>query len=274
MNKWNRPLHPLAVVHSLVSNRHLIAQFVKREVAGRYKGSFLGLFWSFVTPLLMLSIYTFVFGFVFKSRWRTGSTDHIEFAVVMFVGVLSHNLISECLTRAPMLVVGNPNYVKKVVFPLETLPWIAVGTALFHMLVASIILFIAIFLWQGHVPWTVVYAPLILIPFIVLIVGLVWFLASFGVFMRDLGQVMGIVSSLLMFMAPVFYPLSSVPAKLRAVIMLNPLTFVIDQLRTVAIWGGQPNWRGWAIYFAVAYIVASFGLLWFQKTRKGFADVL
>lgn len=274
MKRPKQHLHPLAVVYSLFSNWHLVVQFVKREVAGRYKGSFLGLFWAFVTPLVMLSIYTFVFGFVFKSRWRTGSTDHIEFAVVMFVGVLSHNLISECLTRAPMLVVGNPNYVKKVVFPLETLPWIAIGTALFHMLVASLILFAAIFLWQGHIPWTAIYAPLILLPFVVLIAGLVWFLSSFGVFMRDLGQVMGIVSSLLMFMAPVFYPLASVPPKLRLLLMLNPLTFVIDQLRTVAIWGGQPNWGGWLIYAVVAYAIASLGLLWFQKTRKGFADVL
>jgi lipopolysaccharide transport system permease protein len=274
METPNRLLHPLAVVYSLTENWNLIVQFVKREVAGRYKGSFLGLFWSFITPLLMLSIYTFVFGFVFKSRWRPTSTDHIEFAVVMFVGVLAHNLISECLTRAPMLVVGNPNYVKKVVFPLQTLPWIAIGTALFHMLVASIILLVAILLWQGHIPWTVIFVPVILLPFIVLIAGLVWFLASFGVFMRDLGQVMGIVSSLLMFMAPVFYPLTSVPPRLRAIIMLNPLTFVIDQIRNVAIWGGQVNWFGWAIYSVIAYIVASLGLFWFQKTRKGFADVL
>jgi lipopolysaccharide transport system permease protein len=269
-----RLLHPLAVVYSLSNNRALIVQFVKREVAGRYKGSFLGLFWSFITPLLMLAIYTFVFGFVFKSRWRAESTSHIEFAVVMFVGVLSHNLISECLTRAPLLVVGNPNYVKKVVFPLETLPWIAIGTALFHMLVAFVILLVAIFCWQGRVPWTVIFVPVILLPFVVLIAGLVWFLASFGVFMRDLGQVMGIVSSLLMFMAPIFYPLSSVPAQLQAAIMLNPLTFVVDQFRAVAIWGNQPNWGGWLIYSVVAYVIASLGLVWFEKTRKGFADVL
>jgi lipopolysaccharide transport system permease protein len=274
METPNRLLHPLAVVYSLTENWHLIVQFVKREVAGRYKGSFLGLFWSFITPLLMLSIYTFVFGFVFKSRWRAASDDHIEFAVVMFVGILAHNLISECLTRAPMLVVGNPNYVKKVVFPLQTLPWIAIGTALFHMLVASVILLVAILLWQGHIPWTVIFVPVILLPFVVLIAGLVWFLASFGVFMRDLGQVMGIVSSLLMFMAPVFYPLTSVPPRLRSVIMLNPLTFIIDQIRTVAIWGGQVNWLGWAIYAVIAYVIATLGLLWFQKTRKGFADVL
>ncbi|TAM01262.1 MAG: ABC transporter permease [Paraburkholderia sp.] len=274
MESPKRLLHPLAVVYSLTENWHLIVEFVKREVAGRYKGSFLGLFWSFITPLLMLSIYTFVFGFVFKSRWRAGSSDHIEFAVVMFVGVLTHTLLSECLTRAPMLVVGNPNYVKKVVFPLQTLPWIAIGTALFHMLVASVILLAAILLWQGHIPWTVIFVPVILLPFVVLTAGLVWFLASFGVFMRDLGQVMGIVSSLLMFMAPVFYPLSSVPQRLQAIIMLNPLTFVIDQIRTVAIWGGQVNWAGWFLYSVIAYAVASLGLLWFEKTRKGFADVL
>jgi lipopolysaccharide transport system permease protein len=274
MESPNRPLHPLAVVYSLTENWHLIVQFVKREVAGRYKGSFLGLFWSFITPLLMLSIYTFVFGFVFKSRWRPTSTDHIEFAVVMFVGVLAHTLLSECLTRAPMLVVGNPNYVKKVVFPLQTLPWIAIGTALFHMLVASVILLVAILLWQGHIPWTVIFVPVILLPFVILIAGLVWFLASLGVFMRDLGQVMGIVSSLLMFMAPVFYPLSSVPPRLQSVIMLNPLTFIIDQIRTVAIWGGQVNWAGWLMYSVIAYVVASLGLFWFEKTRMGFAVVL
>ncbi|SAK76525.1 ABC polysaccharide/polyol phosphate export pump, inner membrane subunit [Caballeronia temeraria] len=270
----NRLRHPLAVLYSLTENWHLIVQFVKREVAGRYKGSFLGLFWSFITPLLMLGIYTFVFGYVFKSKWRADSTNPVEFAVVMFVGVLTHNLISECLTRAPLLVVGNPNYVKKVVFPLETLPWIAIGTALFHMLVAGVILLVAIFLWQGHIPWTVVFVPVILLPYLVLIAGLVWFLASFGVFMRDLGQVMGIVSSLLMFLAPVFYPMTSVPQALRPVIMLNPLTFVIDEFRKVAIWGGQVDWKGWLIYCVVAYAIATLGLLWFQKTRKGFADVL
>ncbi|TAL98902.1 MAG: ABC transporter permease [Paraburkholderia sp.] len=274
MSTRNRLLHPLAVVLSLTEHWPLIVQFVKREVMGRYKGSFLGVFWSFVTPLLMLAIYTFVFGFIFKSRWRAASSDHVEFAVVMFVGVLAHNLIAECLTRGPLLVVGNPNYVKKVVFPLQTLPWIAIGTGLFHMLVASVILLIAIFLWQGHIPWTVVFVPVILLPFVVLIAGLVWFLASFGVFMRDLGQVMGIVSSLLMFTAPVFYPLSAVPPALRSIIVLNPLTFVIEQIRNVAIWGGQVNWGGWLVYAVVAYAIAWLGLLWFQKTRKGFADVL
>ncbi|MBB1635746.1 MULTISPECIES: ABC transporter permease [Cupriavidus] len=267
-------LHPLIVVQSVLANRSIITQFVKREVAGRYKGSFLGLLWTFINPLLMLLIYTFVFGVVFKSRWRPASTDHLEFAVVMFAGVLVHGLIAECLQRAPTLVVSNPNFVKKVVFPLETLPWIAIGSALFHTLVASVILIGAIFIWQGHLPLTVVLVPVILLPFVILIAGLVWLLASLGVYLRDLGQVMGIVTSLLMFMAPVFYPLQSVPERLRPLLYLNPITFIVEQIRNAAIWGTGIDWLGWLIYLAVGYCVAWAGLAWFQKTRKGFSDVL
>ncbi|WP_011296903.1 ABC transporter permease [Cupriavidus necator] len=267
-------MHPLVVAQSLVSNRSIIAQFVKREVAGRYKGSFLGLLWTFINPLLMLLIYTFVFGVVFKSRWRPSSSDHLEFAVVMFAGVLVHGLIAECLQRAPMLVVSNPNFVKKVVFPLETLPWIAIGSALFHTLMASIILIGAIFVWQGHLPLTVFLVPVILLPFVVLIAGLAWLLASLGVYLRDLGQVMGIVTSLLMFLAPVFYPLHSVPERFQPLLYLNPITFIVEQVRNAAIWGASIDWMGWVLYLVIAYCVAWLGLVWFQKTRKGFADVL
>ncbi len=266
--------HPLMVMQSLSAHRGIIRQFVKREIAGRYKGSFLGLLWSFINPLLTLLIYTFVFGVVFKSRWRSDSIGHMEFAVVMFAGVLVHGLIAECLQRAPTLIVGNPNFVKKVVFPLEILPWITIGTALFHTLVAFSILVCAIFIWQGHVPLTAILVPVILAPFVILTAGLTWFLASLGVYLRDLGQMMGIVTAFLIFMAPVFYPLHSVPETLQPLFYLNPVTFIVEQTRNAAIWGNAVDWRGWLIYLAVAYLVACAGLWWFQKTRKGFSDVL
>lgn len=270
--KYSSP--PLFVVRSLLDNRGLIAQFVKREVVGRYKGSFLGLLWTFINPLLMLLIYTFVFGVVFKSRWRPASTDHMEFAVVMFAGVLVHGLISECLQRAPVLVVQNPNFVKKVVFPLETLPWITIGTALFHTLIAFLILLVAVFVWQGHVPPTAVLVPLILVPFVILVSGFVWLLASLGVYLRDIGQMMGVLTSLLMFLAPVFYPLHSVPERLQPLLYLNPITFIVEQIRNAAVWGTAINWTGLLVYLVIAYAIAWIGLSWFQKTRKGFADVL
>lgn len=266
--------NPLSVMRSLLQQRALIGQLVKREVAGRYRGSFLGVFWSFLNPLLMLTIYTFVFGVVFKSRWRPDATDHMEFAVVMFAGVMLHGLISECITRAPSLIVSNVNFVKKVVFPLETFAWVSVGAALFHTLIAMVILLIAIVVWQGHLLLSVLLVPILLIPFALMTVGFVWFVSSLGVFLRDIGQLMGIVSSLLMFMAPVFYPLHSVPKALAPFLYLNPITFIVEQVRNVAIWGNPVDWAGWAIYCVVAYAIAWLGLMWFQRMRGGFADVL
>ncbi len=265
---------PRVVFHSFLAHRPLIMQFVRREVAGRYKGSFLGVLWSFITPVLMLAIYTFVFGFIFKSRWRPASDDVGEFAIVMFVGLLTHGMVAECINRAPVLVVGNPNYVKKVVFPLPALAWITLGTALFHMLIASTVLIVAVLFWQGHLPLTALLAPIVLLPLLLLTVGLIWILSALGVYMRDLSQVTGILTALLLFLAPIFYPLGSVPAGFQTAVMFNPLTFIIEQLRAVLIWGHGINWWGWCLYVLIAYAVAWIGLVWFEKARKGFGDVL
>jgi lipopolysaccharide transport system permease protein len=266
--------NPLHVVLSMYRYRSLIHQLIRREIAMRYRGSFLGVFWSLITPVLMLTIYTFVFGVVFKSRWRQDSTDQLEFAVVMFAGVVVHSLISECLTRAPGLIVGNANFVKKVVFPLEVFAWVSVGTALFHALIAMLVFAAAIVVWQGHIPWSAILVPVIFLPYIVLIVGLTWILSSLGVYLRDLGQVMGIVSSMLMFMAPVFYPLQSVPERLAPLLYLNPITFIVEQVRNVAIWGRPVDWAGWVVYSTIACLLAWAGRAWFLRMSKGFADVL
>lgn len=261
---------------SLWRHRILIAQLVKREVAGRYRGSFLGILWSLATPLLMLVVYTFVFGVVFRSRWSTSGTSGgaTEFAVVMFAGILVHGLIAECIQRAPSVVVGQPNFVKKVVFPLPTLAWVVMGAALFHATMALGILLVGVLVLQQHVPLTALWLPIVLLPFLLLVVGLVWLLSALGVFLRDLAQMMGIVSSLLLFLAPVFYPLDSVPAAMRPLLYFNPVTFIIEQVRAVLIWGHSPDWGGLLLYLAVAWLVASAGLALFRRASKGFADVL
>lgn len=273
MQNFN-PSSPFSVIRSLVAHRNIVFQFTRREVAGRYKGSVLGVFWSLVNPLLLLGVYTFVFGVVFKSRWRPTSTDHFEFAVVMFVGLISHSLLAECINRAPNLIVNNTNLVKRVVFPLHALAWVTVGTALFHLAVASVILVCAVLLWQHTIPVTALLAPVILIPFMLAIVGAVWALMSLGVYLRDIGQLTGLLTSILMFLAPVFYPISSVPPRFQVFIYLNPLTFVIEQLRNVIVWGRGPDWIGLLIYLVIGYLVAWTGLWCFERTRRGFADVL
>jgi len=265
----------MALGKTLWSNRQLIAQMTRREVLGRYKGSVLGLAWSFFNPVLMLAVYTFVFSVVFQMRWGLGEGESkTQFAVVLFVGMIVHGLLAEVLNRAPGLILGNVNYVKKVVFPLEILPVVSMGAALFHSLVSFGVLLLAFALFNGFLHWTAVLAPLVVLPLVILTLGLAWMLASLGVFLRDVGQTIGVVTTIMMFLAPVFYPITAVPEELRPLMMANPLTFIIEQAREVLIWGRLPNWLGLGLYTLIASAVAWAGYAWFQKTRKGFADVL
>jgi lipopolysaccharide transport system permease protein len=250
----------------------------RREVVGRYKGSVMGLLWSFLNPLFMLVVYTFFFAVVFKSRWGAAPAGTEEsktlFAVLLFVGMIVHGLFAEVLNRAPNLILGNVNYVKKVVFPLEILPAISMGTALFHSMVSVAVLLLVFLATNGYLHWTLVFFPLILIPLVIFTVGLAWILASLGVFVRDVGQSIGLGMTVMLFLSPVFYPVSALPESMQPWMLANPLTFIIEQARAVLIWGQQPNWYGLLTYTVVATLVAWLGYVWFQKTRKGFADVL
>jgi lipopolysaccharide transport system permease protein len=271
-----QPTSLAALGKSLWRNRQLIVQMSRREVVGRYKGSAMGLAWSFFNPVFMLVVYTFVFSEIFKSRWGGlgGDDSKTQFAVVLFVGMIVLSLFSEVLNRAPALILSNVNYVKKVVFPIEILPVIAMSAALFHSVISLGVLMAAFALFNGYLHWTAIFTPLVLLPLMILTIGLAWMLASLGVFLRDVGQTIGILTTVLMFLSPVFYPVSAVPEKFRMFIMANPLTFIIEQAREVLIWGHSPNWLGLGAYTLAATAVAWAGYAWFQKTRKGFADVL
>lgn len=272
-----QPISIMALMRSLIRNRQLISQMTKREVIGRYKGSVMGLLWSFLNPIFMLLVYTFFFSVVFKARW--GVVDGVEesktqFAVVLFVGMIVHGLFAEVLNRAPMLITNNVNYVKKVIFPLEILPVVNLGAALFHTLVSLMVLLTAFVTFNHYLHWTIIFIPLVLLPLLIISLGFSWMLASLGVFLRDVGQTIGIFTTVMMFLSPVFFPITAMPEQYRPIIMANPLTFIIEQAREVLIWGHLPDWQGIAIYTLVATVTAWVGFIWFQKTRKGFADVL
>jgi lipopolysaccharide transport system permease protein len=260
---------------SLWHNRQLILQMTRREVVGRYKGSIMGLLWSFMNPVFMLMVYTFFFSVVFKARWSMDANESkTQFAIVLFVGMIVHGLFAEVLNRSPLLILSNVNYVKKVIFPLEILPVISMGAALFHCLVSLTVLLIAFVIFNSYLHWTIIFTPLILLPLVILTLGFAWILASIGVFLRDVGQTIGIVTTVMLFLSPVFFPVTSMPEAYRPLIMANPLTFIIEQSREVLIWGHLPNWTGLGMYTLAATAVAWSGYAWFQKTRKGFADVL
>lgn len=269
-----QPTSLTALARSLWSHRDLIMQMTRREVVGRYRGSVMGLAWSFFNPILMLVVYTFVFSVVFKAKWGMGDENKYSFAIALFVGMIVHGLFAEMVNRAPGLILSNVNYVKKVIFPLEILPVIGMGAALFHTLISLVVLLAAILLINGSLAWTALFFPLIILPLLIATLGVAWFLASLGVFVRDVGQTVGIFTTVLMFISPVFYPISALPEKFQFWMMLNPLTFVIEQSRAVMIFGRLPDWTGLGIYTAASLAVAWAGYWWFQKTRKGFADVL
>lgn len=265
---------PRELFASAWRNRSLIAASVRREVLGRYRGSFMGILWSFFNPLLMLAVYTFVFSVVFNARWNVASDSKTEFALVLFAGLIIYNLFAECVTRAPGLILANVNYVKKVVFPLEILPWVTLGSALFHGAISLGVWLLAYLLLFGLPQPTFVYFPLIVMPFALLIMGISWLLASLGVFLRDVAQIIGVVTTIFMFLSPIFYPASSLPPAYQALIFANPLTPIIEQTRDVLFWGKLPDFQLLGVYLLLSAVVAWLGFAWFQKTRKGFADVL
>lgn len=270
-----QPTSLVSLVKSLWKHRQLISQMAWREVIGRYKGSVFGLLWSFITPVLMLTVYTFVFSVAFKAKWSvSGEDSKTGFAIVLFVGLIVHGLLAEVLNRAPSLILNNVNYVKKVVFPLEILPVISLIAASFHSLISLIVLLFAFVIINGYLPSTILFIPIVLLPLVILIMGLAWILASLGVFFRDIAQSIGIITTIMLFLSPVFFPLSALPEKYQPFIMLNPLTFIIEQSREVLIYEHLPNWFGLGAYLFIATVIAWTGYYWFQKTRKGFANVL
>jgi lipopolysaccharide transport system permease protein len=263
------------LIASAWRHRELMRSLARREVVGRYRGSLVGLAWSFFNPLLMLAVYTFVFSVVFKARWgvdlEQGSGG---FAIILFVGIIVHSILAECLGKAPALVLGNANYVKRVIFPLEVLPWVTLLSALFHAAVSTLVLLIVRALLVQSIPWTAVLFPLVIAPYALMLLGLTSLLSALGVYVRDIAQVMGIVTTAAMFLAPIFYPITAIPEPYRPLLYLNPVTWVVEQSRAVLIAGVPPDWAGFGWYSLAAVLVAWFGFWCFQRSRAGFADVL
>lgn len=265
---------PAEMLASLWRHRELTYALIKREVVGRYRGSFMGILWSLLNPLFMLAVYTFVFSVVFKARWGEGGDSKTEFALMLFAGLMVFNIFSECISRAPGLILANVNYVKKVVFPLEILPWVGMGAALFQGMISFIVWLGAALVLTGGPSITLVYVPLIVLPLVFFSMGLSWFLASLGVYLRDITQFVSVLLMVMMFMSPIFYPISAIPPEYREAFSMNPMAMIIEQVRGALQRNESPDAA--VLFFGLVFslMVAWAGFFWFQKTRKGFADVI
>ncbi len=265
------------MLNTFLQHRYLTSQMIKREVLERYRGSHFGLLWSFAYPVLMLLVYMFIFGVVFKMKWGAAAAadqGNVPFGVIMFSGLILHAFLGECLVRSTSLVTANQQYAKKVVFPLPILPLVTIGTALFHLLAGIFILLVFSTIAGAPPAWTILLAPLVLLPFVFFLLGCSWFLAAICVFVRDIGQIMGVLVTVLLFLAPIFYPLSQVPERLQFWMYFNPLTVIVEQFRAVVLFGQTPDWLHLSIYGLVGLATMLLGYAFFRRTQGAFADVI
>lgn len=251
----------------------LFRQLLSRELASRYRTSSLGAIWLVLQPLLMLGVYTLVFSGIFKVRWANADTT-ADFALVLFAGLLVFNFFSEVLVTAPMLIAGQPNYVKKVVFPVVMLPAIRVAAALVTALISLVILLVAQWWVSGGVPFRALAAPIVLVEMIPMLLGIAWAISALGVYLRDITHFIGIIASVMLFVSPIFFPPSSIPAKLSLLIDLNPLVEPMHVLRLLTVQSGPIGWSGLVIHFVASVVFAFLGLALFRRLSRGFADVL
>lgn len=266
---------PVHMLRNLWRHRELIQQLVNRELGLRYRGSYLGMIWSILVPLSTLLVYTFVFSVVFQARWDVARDITLgEYGLILLAGLAPYAVFSEVVNHAPGLVLNVPNYVRKVVFPLEILPVVSVVSALINSLISLGILLAVRLIFFRAMSSTVGLLPLAYLPLVLLCLGLSWFLASLGVYLRDLRQGISVVVQILFFMSPVLYPVTRVPEPLRVWMYFNPLTTILNGFRETLLWGEVWPWGQWALWTFLAAVVAWLGYAWFIKTKKGFADVM
>lgn len=264
------------MLSSFWRNRDLILQLFKREVHARYKGSFIGVLWSFITPILMLVVYTFVFKYVFNARWPVNGADaqELNFAIVLFSGLIIHAFLSDVINRSPSLMVSHVNFVKKVVFPLEVLSWVAVLSSLFNLGIGFLLLLIFCLIEAHPVDAGVLLLPAIILPFVLMMLGISWILAALGVYVRDILHVTGTVSTFLLFVSPVFYSIDTLPTSLQTLLYFNPISLIVSQVRLVLFYDQSPDFFALGVYYMAATAIAYLGFRLFRKMRRGFSDVL
>ena len=256
-------------------NRSLLWQLFIRDIASRYRGSMLGLLWSFIQPLLMLCVYSFVFSIVFKARWGIDTAGNRgAFSIIMFCGMALYTVFAESISMNCGIIVSNSNFVKKVIFPLEILPLAQTSASFFLGLVWFVLLFLGVVFVFGKLSFTMFLLPLILAELFLFTLGISYFVASLGVYIRDTPYVVGVVLQILFFMTPIFYPIAAVPERYRWPLQINPLTTMIEETRKIFLYGQLPDWKFLGISFLISLIVCQLGVAWFSKTKKGFSDVL
>ena len=257
----------------LPSRSELIFSLARRELVARYKGSALGIIWAILTPVVTIAIFTFIFAGIFGARFGA-SSSHWDYALYLFCGLLPWTMFQETLQQSASTIVTHANLVKRVVFPLETLPVAQTLSALGHQLFGTVALLIAAVIIRHELHPTLLWLPVLLIPQLLITLGAAWLIASLGVFLRDIAQGITLLLMAWMYLTPIIYPESLVPERFRVFVNINPFTHLVRSYRRILLAGAAPDWSGLLYFTAFALVVFLFGYWWFARTRKNFADVI
>lgn len=275
MRVFSDNINPLSFFVLLKNKKELIYQFSKRDVISRYKGSYLGIVWSFITPLIMLAIYTFVFSVIFQAKWGTGiEVSKAQFALTLFCGLITYNIFSEMLNRSSTLIVNHQNYVKKVVFPLEILPISTLGSVLIHFMISLIALLLGELIFMGEIPWTVIFLPIVILPLLFITLAFSYLIAFLGVYIRDISYTVAIAINVLFYLTPIFYPMEAVPEYFRSIMSLNPLTGIVEAMRAILLYNQIPNFLELSIWIIISMALMLLAYAGFIRTKRGFSDVI
>jgi lipopolysaccharide transport system permease protein len=270
---WSELLHPTTWAACLWRQRGLIGLLTLRDIRTRYRGSVLGIAWALVTPLLMLVVYAFAFGLVFPARWPVGA-EKVPVALTLFCGMAFFGLFAECLQRAPGLIVTQPQFVRKVVFPLEILPATLLGSALWHWSIHLILLLLALLIAGVGWSWQLLWLPLVLLPLLFLCLGIGWLLAALSVFFRDVQNLVGPAVTVLTFLSPVFYPLRQLPELWQTLLRCNPLTTILENARRLLLWQEPPEWDWLLAVTLGCFLFMSVSFACFGRLKRAFADAV
>ena len=268
------PYNPLAFAATGWKHRELIARLAWRRIEGRYRGSILGISWALLEPLAMLGVYTFVFSFVFQARWGSAPTGHGEFALFLFSGLMIYGVFSEAVNDAPHSMLSAQQYVKQLIFPTETLAWVTLLAGLFKFVLSAGLLVAVYRLTRGNLPSTALYLPVIVLPVLLMTLGATWLLSSLGIFLRDLGQLVGLATAALLFLSPIFYSASVIPERFQTIYFLNPFAGILEMSKRSLFEGLPPDAGEYGLLLGAGWLIAWIGYSWFVWTKSSFADAL
>jgi len=268
-------INPMKIVMSFLQHRTLLYQFTVRNIKARHKGSYLGVFWMVLNPLLMMALYSFVFGVIFNGRYGMMANETaVDYALGIFLSLTIFQLIAEVMGVSTTIILGHTNIVKKVVFPLEILPVASVGASIYHFMISICLVFAGILIFGQGISSLSLYLPVLILPVILFTLGIGWFFSSVGVYVRDLGQLMQFLSLALLYSSAVFYSLDMVPDQIYAILKYNPMVHIVEQARKIVLWDQPLQLRPVLYIYISSTCIFFFGYYVFMRLKKGFADVL